>query len=174
MKTQEKKKNSPKMKNFSISRREPLLFHFFLFLFSSFEILEESVMLARYTLSLFKYSAIRTTQFSGIMNSKRLFSVDSTVTDDDFVSTDIGKKKAAAQRRLKEIAEESERLGREKAKKDFLEHKDPNYPFELEDDEWVEMIDPKTGEWNPPRGCFEGAEPTRYGDWERKGRCTDF
>lgn len=80
VKTQEKKKNSPKMKNFSISRREPLLFHFFLFLFSSFEILEESVMLARYTLSLFKYSAIRTTQFSGIMNSKRLFSVDSTVT----------------------------------------------------------------------------------------------
>lgn len=36
------------------------------------------------------------------------------------------------------------------------------------------QIDPKTGEWNPPRGCFEGAEPTRYGDWERKGRCTDF
>ena len=115
------------MKNSSISRREPLLFHFFLFLFSSFEILEESVMLARYTLSLFKYSAIRTTQFSGIMNSKRLFSVDSTVTvchhrcsfhfmhnhecdlslycafhqDDDFVSTDIGKKKAAAQRRVR-------------------------------------------------------------------------
>lgn len=25
-------------------------------------------------------------------------------------------------------------------------------------------------EWNGPRG----AEPTRFGDWEQKGRCTDF
>jgi hypothetical protein len=23
-------------------------------------------------------------------------------------------------------------------------------------------------------GGPEGLEPTRYGDWERKGRCTDF
>ena len=23
-------------------------------------------------------------------------------------------------------------------------------------------------------GGREGPEPTRYGDWERKGRCTDF
>ena len=36
------------------------------------------------------------------------------------------------------------------------------------------QIDPKTGEWNPPRGVFNGAEPTRYGDWEIKGRCYDF
>ncbi|KAK8803739.1 hypothetical protein WA158_001433 [Blastocystis sp. Blastoise] len=94
--------------------------------------------------------------------------------DDDFVSTDVGKKKAAAQKRLKEIAEEAERKGREKAKADFLKDKEKDYIFDLEDDEWVEMKDPKTGEWNPPRGCLEGAEPTRFGDWERKGRCTDF
>ncbi|KAF6025462.1 SDHAF4 [Bugula neritina] len=31
-------------------------------------------------------------------------------------------------------------------------------------------INPKTGEQNGPRG----PEPTRYGDWERKGRVTDF
>lgn len=36
------------------------------------------------------------------------------------------------------------------------------------------MINPKTGEWNPPRGALNGAEPTRYGDWEIKGRCYDF
>lgn len=24
------------------------------------------------------------------------------------------------------------------------------------------------------RGGPEGAEPTRFGDWERKGRCSDF
>ena len=29
---------------------------------------------------------------------------------------------------------------------------------------------PKTGEKGGPRG----PEPTRYGDWERKGRCIDF
>jgi hypothetical protein len=31
-------------------------------------------------------------------------------------------------------------------------------------------INPKTGEIGGPRG----PEPTRFGDWERKGRCTDF
>ncbi|XP_078487078.1 succinate dehydrogenase assembly factor 4, mitochondrial-like [Ciona intestinalis] len=31
-------------------------------------------------------------------------------------------------------------------------------------------VNPKTGEINGPRG----PEPTRYGDWERKGRVTDF
>lgn len=29
---------------------------------------------------------------------------------------------------------------------------------------------------SPPReiGGADGPEPTRYGDWERNGRCTDF
>ncbi len=31
-------------------------------------------------------------------------------------------------------------------------------------------INPTTGERGGPRG----PEPTRYGDWERKGRCIDF
>ncbi len=26
----------------------------------------------------------------------------------------------------------------------------------------------------PDRGGPKGPEPTRYGDWERKGRCSDF
>lgn len=29
---------------------------------------------------------------------------------------------------------------------------------------------PKSGEVGGPKGL----EPTRYGDWERNGRCTDF
>ncbi|GAM24854.1 hypothetical protein SAMD00019534_080290 [Acytostelium subglobosum LB1] len=33
-----------------------------------------------------------------------------------------------------------------------------------------EYINPKTGE----RGGPTGPEPTRYGDWERKGRLSDF
>ena len=31
-------------------------------------------------------------------------------------------------------------------------------------------VNPTTGEIGGPRG----PEPTRYGDWERKGRVTDF
>lgn len=41
---------------------------------------------------------------------------------------------------------------------------------ESENSDYVDMINPTTGEWNGPRGL----EPTRYGDWERKGRCVDF
>jgi hypothetical protein len=45
-----------------------------------------------------------------------------------------------------------------------------------EDDEadMVPMIDPKTGEWGGPTRGGSAPEPTRFGDWERKGRCTDF
>jgi hypothetical protein len=35
---------------------------------------------------------------------------------------------------------------------------------------------PEAGEKKPPKeiGGPKGPEPTRYGDWERGGRCTDF
>lgn len=33
----------------------------------------------------------------------------------------------------------------------------------------------QTGERRPKEiGGVDGPEPTRYGDWERNGRCTDF
>ena len=35
---------------------------------------------------------------------------------------------------------------------------------------WPDGINPRTGE----RGGPAGPEPTRYGDWERKGRVSDF
>lgn len=34
----------------------------------------------------------------------------------------------------------------------------------------MEMFDPVTKEWNGPRF----GEPTRFGDWQSKGRATDF
>ena len=40
---------------------------------------------------------------------------------------------------------------------------DPYAPF-------PDDVNPITGEKGGPRG----PEPTRYGDWERKGRCIDF
>ncbi|BES95325.1 chromosome 6 open reading frame 57 [Nesidiocoris tenuis] len=36
--------------------------------------------------------------------------------------------------------------------------------------EWPDGVNPHTGEIGGPKGV----EPTRYGDWERKGRVTDF
>jgi hypothetical protein len=37
-------------------------------------------------------------------------------------------------------------------------------------------LSPGPGEAKPPKeiGGPEGPEPTRYGDWERKGICVDF
>lgn len=35
---------------------------------------------------------------------------------------------------------------------------------------WPNNTNPNTGEVGGPKG----PEPTRYGDWERKGRVTDF
>lgn len=35
---------------------------------------------------------------------------------------------------------------------------------------WPDNTNPNTGEVGGPKG----PEPTRYGDWERKGRCVDF
>ena len=35
---------------------------------------------------------------------------------------------------------------------------------------WPDNINPHTNECDGPKG----PEPTRYGDWERKGRCIDF
>ncbi|XP_076181677.1 succinate dehydrogenase assembly factor 4, mitochondrial [Ptiloglossa arizonensis] len=43
------------------------------------------------------------------------------------------------------------------------QEKEPLKPFPND-------INPETGEIGGPRG----PEPTRYGDWERKGRVTDF
>jgi hypothetical protein len=45
-----------------------------------------------------------------------------------------------------------------------------------EDDaqDYVQMFDPITREWGGPTKGGTMPEPTRYGDWERKGRCTDF
>jgi len=39
-----------------------------------------------------------------------------------------------------------------------------------EDESMYEHVNEETGERGGPRG----PEPTRYGDWERKGRVTDF
>jgi hypothetical protein len=45
-----------------------------------------------------------------------------------------------------------------------------------DDTDWEEMIipGPAGNEWGGPTRGGIHAEPTRFGDWERKGRCSDF
>ena len=53
---------------------------------------------------------------------------------------------------------------------------DPDDEDEMED-MFVEPHDSfvhRSLEWGGPRRGGKLPEPTRYGDWERKGRCTDF
>lgn len=50
-----------------------------------------------------------------------------------------------------------------KVNSDEAEKKDPYAPF-------PDNVNPVSGEIGGPRG----PEPTRYGDWERKGRVSDF
>ncbi|KAI8826679.1 uncharacterized protein EV422DRAFT_511050 [Fimicolochytrium jonesii] len=46
----------------------------------------------------------------------------------------------------------------------------PDAPKKLQEAEWEGDKNPVTGEIGGPKG----KEPTRYGDWERKGRVYDF
>ena len=45
---------------------------------------------------------------------------------------------------------------------------------ELEELEEMFIMGPAGIEWNGPTRGGARPEPTRYKDWERKGRCTDF
>lgn len=38
----------------------------------------------------------------------------------------------------------------------------------------AEHVAPKAPELPPEIGGQKGPEPTRFGDWEKNGRCTDF
>lgn len=67
--------------------------------------------------------------------------------------------------------EEFKKKLREKTPIGKLDELEGKHPDELEGFEaFPENTNPKTGEIGGPRG----PEPTRYGDWERKGRVTDF
>eukprot|EP00963_Diacronema_lutheri_P007437 scaffold649_cov347-Pavlova_lutheri.AAC.76 len=63
-----------------------------------------------------------------------------------------------------------ERLARESVVQDLQSvGRQVNEASEDEEDEF-EVPNPDTGELFGPKG----PEPTRYGDWERGGRCSDF
>ena len=59
----------------------------------------------------------------------------------------------------------------QKSQKDYGDINEKEVP--AEDDPYAPFpddVNPVTGEKGGPKG----PEPTRYGDWERKGRCIDF
>nr|ABR27851.1 hypothetical protein [Triatoma infestans] len=55
---------------------------------------------------------------------------------------------------------------------DKLDEIEGQHPFAEKEPlpEWENGVNPHTGEIGGPKGV----EPTRYGDWERKGRVSDF
>ena len=70
------------------------------------------------------------------------------------------------------ISEKQAKILKEKTPIGKLEDQPNVHPAQEKDPlpEFPEGVNPKTGEVGGPKG----PEPTRYGDWERKGRVTDF
>lgn len=65
--------------------------------------------------------------------------------------------------------EENPKNVNEKVKEEISEEKNSIDGNEEEEDEY-DGVNKETGEIGGPRG----PEPTRYGDWEKGGRCSDF
>jgi len=53
---------------------------------------------------------------------------------------------------------------------DTTDSKQATSDAQADEDTNTKMQSSKTGEVGGPKG----PEPTRYGDWEKKGRCIDF
>ncbi|CAH2238470.1 succinate dehydrogenase assembly factor 4, mitochondrial-like [Pararge aegeria] len=70
----------------------------------------------------------------------------------------------------KRMAEFKKKLRETTPINDLGEQADIRPPKEDPLPQWPNDTNPHTGEVGGPRG----PEPTRYGDWERKGRVTDF
>ncbi|CAF4757933.1 unnamed protein product [Pieris macdunnoughi] len=70
----------------------------------------------------------------------------------------------------KRLAEFRKKLRETTPIQDLGEQADFSPPKEDPLPPWPNDINPNTGEVGGPRG----PEPTRYGDWERKGRVSDF
>ncbi|KAK0181296.1 hypothetical protein PV327_003589 [Microctonus hyperodae] len=84
------------------------------------------------------------------------------------LATDSGNNKQESTR-----LQEFRKKLREKAPIDKLEEfEEGKHPYQEKEplQPFPDNVNPETGEVGGPRG----PEPTRYGDWERKGRVSDF
>lgn len=80
--------------------------------------------------------------------------------------------KAQSDRPISPRMEEFKKKLREKTPIGKLDEIEGKHPYEEKEPlpAWPDNTNPNTGEVGGPRG----PEPTRYGDWERKGRVSDF
>lgn len=109
-------------------------------------------------------SSALTTPLSSSRSS--FFRYSSTTHNDEQSIEACGKAKASKENRQAKILREKTPIGKleelEEGQHPYQE-KEPLKPF-------PGGVNPSTGEVGGPKG----PEPTRYGDWERKGRVTDF
>lgn len=103
-------------------------------------------------------------------NSKSLFS--DVATSKRFLNTTLSRycSQGANGEDKKKVTEATETHDQPKSRKDYG---DNSKEVPTEDDPYAPFpddVNPVTGEKGGPKG----PEPTRYGDWERKGRCIDF
>ncbi|CAB1343524.1 unnamed protein product [Coregonus sp. 'balchen'] len=64
-----------------------------------------------------------------------------------------------------------------KDKEPLRKAKTPQGRFDMNDEKTKDPLEKFPDDVNPAtkeQGGPRGPEPTRYGDWERKGRCVDF
>ncbi|XP_035610039.1 succinate dehydrogenase assembly factor 4, mitochondrial [Oncorhynchus keta] len=67
--------------------------------------------------------------------------------------------------------------GAVKDKEPLRKAKTPQGRFDMNDEKTKDPLEKFPDDVNPAtkeQGGPRGPEPTRYGDWERKGRCVDF
>ena len=98
----------------------------------------------------------------GQLACRRLLSSDVHSNEDGIEA--CGKSKAAEEQAKKLRAKTP--IGK------LEELEEGSHPFQEKEPlkPWPGGVNPNTGEVGGPKG----PEPTRYGDWERKGRVTDF
>lgn len=94
--------------------------------------------------------------------------------DAEVVKAEENLEKSEANSEPKNVAKvESERLAEFRKRLEESDVDDEPIQIPIKKDHlppWPNETNPFTGEIGGPRG----PEPTRYGDWERKGRVTDF
>ncbi|XP_070500616.1 succinate dehydrogenase assembly factor 4, mitochondrial-like [Chironomus tepperi] len=112
-------------------------------------------------------SALRITKFingtTSLRDITRSLTLSSQLLHDDHHKDD--EKLSPRMKEFKEKLRQKTPIG----KLDEIEGKHP-YQEKEPLEAWPDNTNPKTGEVGGPRG----PEPTRYGDWERKGRVSDF
>lgn len=98
-----------------------------------------------------------------LMNRRSLFNIT--------VDRTIGAPKKEALEPVKVTTSSNKIAGKEEAASKCGPEEDPD---DLDEMEEMFIEGPAGIEWNGPTRGGKRPEPTRYGDWERKGRASDF